>query len=382
VRRRSKHGPIGLDIGASGIKLVQFSDEGPEPVLLAAARAELTNLPDDLEARRAALRDLLAEALRRHPFQGRRAVTALGSGEFQMKSIRLPRMPSAEMESAIAFEAQDRFGVSEGAQFRHLVAGEVRHGNELKEEVIVFAAGDADVSARLNLLESLKLQPLAIDIAPCAVARSFFRFMRRAEDADAVNVFLDVGWRGTSVVLTHGTRVRFLKLIDVGGKHFVEAVAKALSITPLEAAELRIRLMHEASSQRATDAASVPADVRATAADAVRPVVERVARDVQLCLRYFAVTFRGQRPQSLTLVGGEAHEPGLLPAIAESVDVPCSIGNPLRGVGRGQAVGLREQRSYQPAWAVACGLALLDTRWLHGRESSAGGVAGLEKAGV
>ena len=365
LQRRSKHGPIGLDIGTAGIKMVQFADQGGDPVLIAAAHCPLPWSAGDARPPEEVIRQAIAEALQRHKFQGRRVVTALGTGEFHMKNIRLPKMPPKEMEAAVEFEAQDRFGFGDrGAQFQHIVAGEVRHGNELKEEIIVFAALDSQVETRLDMLGSLKLEPLAIDVAPCAAARSFFRFLRRAEDVDAVNVFLDVGWRGTSIVLTHGTKVSFLKMVEAGGQHFVEAIAKALSIPHEQAADLRVRILHEAAGRRATEQESVPNDVRAAATDAVRSVAERIAKDVQMCLRYFAVTFRGQRPQSLTLVGGEAREPSLMPIIAEGIDIPCTIGHPLRGVGRVGSVGLPDQRAFQPAWAVACGLALRGSRWV------------------
>ncbi len=369
-RRRATYGPIGLDIGASGVKLVQFLNAGDKPTVVAAAHRAIPPSPDEPEQRRAAVCQAVAEALKQHPFQGRDVVTALGFSEFQTKNIRLPRMPAEEKASAIGFEAQDRFGMdADRGQFRYITAGEVRHGNELKEEIIVFAASNEAVNARLSLLESLRLRATAIDIAPCAMARGFMRFLRRAEDADVVNVFLDVGWRGASVVLTRGTELSFLKLIDAGGEQFSEAAAKALGISRCKVSELRVRIMGEAGDRRTIDKASVPEEVLATVADAVRPIVERIAREVQLCLRYFAVTFRGKRPQSLTLVGGEAHEPSLKRIISESIDVPCTIGNPLRGVAwHGPMVG-GDKRSFQPAWAVCCGLALRGSKWVRTPES-------------
>ncbi len=367
--RRMRPGPIGLDLGANGIKMIQFADHGAEPVVQAAASYPLPPALEDADARRTATEQAVADALRRHPFQGRDVVTALGFGEFQMKNIRLPRMPPEERAGAIEFEARERFALGDqAAQIRHLVAGEVRHGNELKEEILVFAAPDALVYARLAMLERLRLRPVALDLAPFAVARCFFRFMRRTADAQAVNIFLDVGRRGTAIVLTHGTEVSFLKLIDLGGEHLDEAVGKALSISAEKANDLRVCVMREKTGRRAADRAGLPEDIRSAVTDATRPVVERIARDVQLFLRYFAVTFRGQRPQSLTVVGGEAHEPLLLPVLAESSDVPCTLGDPLRGIAGGAEVVAADCRPYQSAWAVAGGLALRGTRWLRHAE--------------
>jgi type IV pilus assembly protein PilM len=365
LKRRVKHGPIGLDLGAGSIKMLQFADQDGGPAVIAAAHYQAPSSKDDPGRRNAALEYTIAEALQRHRFCGRDVVTALSCREFQMKSIRLPRMPPEEKASAIQFEAQDRFDIeADGQQIRHLTAGEVRHGNELKEEIIVFAAMREVVDARVRMLEALKLRPVAIDIAPCAVARSFFRFLRRAEDVKVVNVFLDVGRRGTSIVLTRGLELSFLKMVNIGGEHFNDAVAQALSISQDEAADLRIRIIRQTCSRRTGDQPTVPEEIQAAVTDAVRPLIERISREVQLCLRYFAVTFRGQQPQSLTLVGGEAHAPSLIRTIGEDIDVPCTIGNPLRGITRIGPIGGLDQRSLQPAWAVACGLALRGSPWV------------------
>jgi type IV pilus assembly protein PilM len=365
LKRRAKHGPIGLDIGAASIKMLQFADQGGGPAVIAAAYCQLPLSQDNPGRGDAALEYAIAEALQQHPFCGRNVVAALSCREFQMKNIRLPRMPVEEKASAIQFEAQDRFGTEGGEQqIRHLIAGEVRHGNELKEEIIVFAATEEVVAARVRMLEALKLKPVAIDIAPCAVARSFFRFLRRAEDLKAVNVFLDVGRRGTSIVLTRGLELSFLKMVNIGGEHFNDAVAQALSIPQEEAADLRIRIIRQTCSRRTGDRPAVPEEMQAAVADAVRPLIERISREVQLCLRYFAVTFRGQQPQSLTLVGGEAHAPTLIRIIGEDIDIPCTIGNPLRGIRRIGRIGGLDQRALQPAWAVACGLAMRGSPWV------------------
>jgi type IV pilus assembly protein PilM len=364
LKPRRKHGPIGLDLGASCLKMLQFAEEGGQPIVVAAAHQQLPASLADPDQRSAAVQAFVNDALRRHPFRGREVVSSLGISSFQLKSIRLPPMPAEEIAGAVEFEAKDRFDLGgRAAQVRHITAGEVRHGNETKQEILVFAALEDEVQARLRLLESCGLRPVAVDITPCAVARGFVRYLRRAEDAAAVNVFLDVGWRGTSIIITRGAEMAFLKVVEVGGEHFTDAVAKTLDISKDEAADLRLRIMHGTGGRRASDAVPVAPDVATAVSDTVRPLVERLSRDLQLCLRYFAVTFRGQRPDSLTFVGGQAHEPSLAGIIAATVDIPCTIGHPLRGVGRLGLIGGYDRRTFQPAWTVVCGLALRGFDW-------------------
>jgi type IV pilus assembly protein PilM len=373
IKRRPKHGPIGLDIGASSIKMLQLADVQGQPTILAAEHRQIVGGHAE---RPEFIRAAISGALRLKHFRGRDVALSLGSGEFQMKNVRLPRMPAAELAAAVAFEAQERFGFGgSAAQIRHIPVGEVRHGEEVKEEVIVLAAHDEVVDQRLAMLDSLKLRAVAIDIAPRAVALSFSRFLRREEDANSINVFLDVGYRGTSVVFLRGMEIAFLKLLDIGGQILNQAVATALGISEKEAGALRLRIMRESSGRRESDRDAVHEEIKASATDAVRPCLDRLIRDLLLCLRYFAVTFRGRRPESLTLAGGEAHEPLLARTIMESVEIPCIIGSPLRGMGGLGLIGGRECRSLQPAWAVAAGLALRGTHWITGGLGSSLGMS-------
>lgn len=360
IRRKQENvGPIAIDAGAYRVKIVQLAER--ERQLSVLAWAELSPPVDcaTAEGREAWLRSALPEAIQRRGFRGRRAVAALGTSEFEMKNVRLPPMPAEELSGAVEFEAQERFGVTpEQAEFRHLVSGQVRHGNETREEVIVFAAKRDAIEARVGLLTAARLDPVGLDLTPCATGRCFARFLRRSEDSATVNVFLDVGWRGTSLIVTRGAEVCFVKLFDVGGAAFTKAVAERLDVGPVEALQIRRRIIAQATQRRTDELNDANAELSNSVADAIRPAVEQLAREVHLSLRYFSVTFRGQRAECLTFVGGEAHEPTLIPMIGAGLDIPCTVGDPLRGIEGTRPMIDRDTRSYQPAWSCAVGLAL------------------------
>ena len=371
--RHRNLGPIGVDIGASGLKMLQCERCDDRPVVIAAAYHAL---PAGLSAeqRLNSAFAALTSALATRRFHGRRITTALSPREFQIKSLRLPRLPAEELAAAVAFEAQERFALGEdGGEYRHLTAGDVRQGTEIREELIVFGAPNHLIQERLNRLCALHLSPQAIDAAPCAMARAFSRFLRREEDAAAVNVFVDVGRSGSCVVLTRGPHVVFVKPVEVGGAMFDDAVAQRFNMTPEAAHDVRLSAMHHgpcgdepAQSERIVsggdDGQTSSTLVRDELIEALRAPVEQLGKEVQLCLRYFAVTFRGQRPDTVTLVGGEAAEPALRAWIPTILDLECVVGDPFRGMHVAVPDGLPEGPAFRPAWSVAVGLALRDAR--------------------
>jgi hypothetical protein len=85
--------------------------------------------------------------------------------------------------------------------------------------------------------------------------------------------------------------------------------------------------------------------------------METLGREISLCLRYYSVTFRGQRPVKLRLLGGEAADPLLLGVLNASLGVPVEASNPLFSVDTSR-MDASERKGFMSEWAMAFGLSL------------------------
>src|SRR5690606_16620547 len=92
--------------------------------------------------------------------------------------------------------------------------------------------------------------------------------------------------------------------------------------------------------------------------DAVRPLLNELAHEITLCVRYFLVTFRGAKPQGIVLAGGDATEPRLAEIVAELAGLPAQIGRPLEGIDLGTTAAPMNRRGPLAEWATAAGLTL------------------------
>jgi Tfp pilus assembly PilM family ATPase len=99
-------------------------------------------------------------------------------------------------------------------------------------------------------------------------------------------------------------------------------------------------------------------DVNRAVFDAARPVMQELAKEIGLCLRYYGVTFRGNRPECVTLCGGEARDKSLAEVIREQLDMPVEIAEPLSGVDISAEELMIDRRGSMPEWTVAAGVAL------------------------
>lgn len=338
--------PIGVDIGSRSVKLLQLERTATGFKAVAAASADL---PDDLELTadgyHRAVAEALAHAKDAGKFVGNAVVSALPAGAVQYKNIRLPKMPGKDLAAAVQWEAQERLqlaGQPHATQF--FEAGEVRQGEEERQEIIMLAAPTGFVESHVKALTDCGFAPAAIDVVPGALARCF-----EASAGDDATVTIDVGYHATKVLITRQGRILFFKLIDIGGRAFDEAASRKLNMPRTELAPLRMQMRRED--------AGVQEHVRRAVLEAVQPAVAELGREIGLCLRYYSVTFRGRWPESAALIGGEAGQDWLESQLTEQAGVTVAIANPLADIDL-SGVNVEIGPDTAGAWATAAGLSM------------------------
>lgn len=356
--RRQQHLPIGLDLGSDSVKLLQPEVQGETLSVRSAVRRELpvearAGVASRIGGACSVLRDLLDEG----NFAGRRVVAAVPREFVHVKNFRLPPMPLAELEGAVPLEARNLFTFDvDRAQVRFLPAGDVRQGNDVLQEIIVLAVKNDDIDSFVEQVHRAGVILDALDFAPSALYRCVERFMRRREDETEVNVLVDVGLRATQVVIGRGRDVSFMKTIELGGLNLQEAVSRKLSISIDEAKGLRRRYAEAANEPREGGQRD---PVRQAASDATRGLIEQLAREISLCLRYHSVTFRGQRPTRVRVYGGEAADPQLRTLFNAILTIPVDPGKPLFNLETGRVPDVDPHDGGE--WALALGMALKST---------------------
>ncbi len=337
-------GPIGVDIGSRSVKLLQF--DAARATVHEAARWDL---PPETSGKAERREQRVAEALRRaregRNFRGRDAVLCLGADNLFVQNIRVAQSSGDELTKIVHFEAAGRLPFSsEEAEIRFIEADDVRQGDTVRREVVLLACHRPSMDRLLGVVEQAGLRPVAVDVEPLAMLRCYGRQFRRDADQQRRVMFVGVGASSTVAVVARGTDTMFVKYIDVGGRHLDDAVARHLKMTPGDAAALRRHNGDRTPQQR-------DAEIDRGIEEAIRPPMDKLARELSLCIRYYSVTFRGQPLSQVVLGGGEATE-GLAEWLAARLDLPCALGDPLRPFDGSRLAGRNGQ------WDVAAGLAL------------------------
>lgn len=358
--------PIGLDISSSHVRMIQLERQGAHWAVAAAASARL---PDDIPshgpARVETLTQIIQDMLAHNDFKGRRVVSALPAASVQCKNLRLPRMPREELTAAVEWEATDRLHLSvDSMRLQFIDAGEIRQGEELRHEIILLAASNQDIQEHLDVLCACELTPLAIDSTPTALARCVSGGNDLPVDAP-VRVVLDIGQTNAKITIIRQGRIVFFKLIDIGANAFDHAVAQQLKLPRSEAAQLR----RDCLKQTERDASEVPGDsalfgaskresVSRAVYESLRGPVGDLAREVGLCLRYYSVTFRSKRPESMIITGSEAGQAHIPQLLADGAGLAVQTCETLDHLDWSAIQNISHADMHVGAWAMAVGLAM------------------------
>ena len=358
--------------------MIQLAFNAGHTSVFAARKVRIDpNINGDPQARRnfivSAARSLLEEG----GFRGRDVVSCLPTERLKITSIRLAETEGEEIEQALKKEVSHRFGLdADNDAVNYMVAGNVRQGDEVKNELILFAADDQSIRSHIGLLEEAGLRPVGIDTLPCALFRSFERSLQRQEDRERTAVFVDVGSCFTTVVFSRGPEITFVKQIQIGGEDFNKEIAARLGVGLNEAEDLRSRLRTERSADAVFGAAQMyaPAEssdsppnqacdaldksTRQVMVDAVGSASQKLATEISLCFRYYTVTFRGKRVERAVFSGGEAYERILLNVLRRQLAVDIEVAQPLRGFDMTNLHFESDKRGLLCEWAVAVGLGL------------------------
>ena len=394
--------PIGVDFGSDCLRIAQTEQVNGEWHLSAAASADVPpHVRNEPHARFAFFSETIRELVTRGNFRGRRVTLCLPASMMYIQHLRLPKMDDEATKKAMAWELRGKIPFDPGAAvLRHLVAGEIYHDSEPKNEIIAMAARRDMVEQLLAAANKARLDVAGMNVEPRALVDCFLRIYRRKTDVETPTMFVDIGNVASRAMIVHGGRIRFARVIPIGGDHLTRAVADAKRISQEEARLLRTAHAAtapepepapvkvpapEAAESRSESfaflglapapaahttqvavAEAPPITMTRVSADtdietAVREPIAKLVEELSLCRRYYEATFANAPVQRVVFVGGEANQRAMCQQIARSLGLAAQIGDPLVRMGKFTEVGVDsgiDRRKPQPAWAVAIGLSM------------------------
>ena len=342
--------PAGIDIGTSGIKLVQLAPPGPQQGLeiIRLDQVQYREIDQRLEANARKI-ELLKMLVERNKI-GPEVVSSLSINELQFYNLSLPSMSRQELHEAVRWKIEQLLPSHmqmKEAEFDFLILNEEESfGATGQVKILAVVAAKAVIEERVKLLQKVGLEPVAIEVDPFALVGFSPEIFR---DDKEVILWLDLGAEATSMVVTKGAKVYFCRSLAVNSNQLTKAILEHRRVEWNKAEELKTK--HGLSKDETT---SLYLSMAST--------LENLIVDIEHSFKYFSYQITQSQVTKfdrVILAGGGADLKNLPQFLSEKLGAPVELANPFSGLKISEEIRSQKGKFLQApsGFALACGLA-------------------------
>ena len=344
VRKKEEsiqYGPIAIDFGPNGLRLVQFRKNREKLELYASAHISIS---DEERHSSSLLRALLKRLLKENRFVGREIVTCLQPEKVKILMLSFMHQADKKDEELIVQRIAERIddNIEDYVIDFMMVRPEVGNGQE--RSVLVALSNHDEVVSYLEHLRKAGLQVKLLEIEPTAVRRLIS--VQHGDDHQANLMTISMGDAQTYITVLSGRRLIYERDVDFGERQLIELLCKELDIDEHEA-----RTMLERGN---TKNAGENEPVTAALYSVLKPLFMELVEDINRALIYAASETRGLPVEHVYLTNRVATWHGIENFINTLIEVPVSVLRPFDGFNNAEAF----IADSGPRGAVVTGMAL------------------------
>ena len=357
----SKQKGIALDIGGSSLVALEVSGSPDRLKLRGCWEWPLSEgLVVDGEVADA---DLLAREIRafasQNHLRNRSAQLAVSNQKVIVRNVDMPDMTEEELRGAIEFQAQDYIPipVEEAVIDFQIVGKQTNAEGATRQEVILAAAQSSMVSTLHSALKQAGLRVAGIDVSSMALVRSLIPATGFGAEGGICRGIVDIGSSVSTLVVAVDSVVKFTRVINYSSERFGRLLAERRGIPLTDAHTLaqRIGLAGPLPADANLYAPQIIEDTRQHLGEAATELSEEIRRS----LHYYQGQEQAAPLTELILSGRGALVRNLDAHLAEALNMPVGIGNPLLPLAENASnLDDAELAFMAPYLAIAVGLAL------------------------
>lgn len=309
---------VGLDVGASSIKLVRLQRKAGGYTLRALG---IKDLPydavssEEIKDRDAVIFDIQNLVDQTDPKIKDVVVSISGHGVITDKFV-MDRKTGAEAEQAILFEAEQRspFDVEDVMMDYHVIRVDEETN---KMEILLVAARNEFLKNFLDLIMDAGLRPVIVDTDAFAILNAYE--INYEIDPARVTTLINIGFDNTNLIFIKDGVYHSTRDVSNGTRLIYDAVAQ----------EFRLNQEMTAKAIRGEMDSSIDQDMfKATVATSF----EELMAGIEVAISYFKSSSGTSDLDWVVLSGGGALVPYLPELLQNKLGIPVEIFNPLRNI--------------------------------------------------
>ena len=340
---------VGLDIGSSGIKLVQLKENRGRYILqkfgFKPLEPEVIVDGTVMDEGRvvAAIKELFDEL----NVKVKQVAVSISGHAVIIKKISLPPMPDDELEGQVKLAAEQYipFDINEVNIDFHVLPAAGGEASDGEMSVILVAAKKDKINELTELVKGAGLMPMVMDVDAFAIEN--MHAINYPMSQDETTALVNVGASVMNInIVSKGTSL-FTRDIPIGGNRYTESIQRELGLSYEDAEALKKGGKASGSNQAAA------------AQSVIESVNAEVASEIARTIDYFKSTVTEGEVQQVLLCGGGAQIAGLVKQLRDRMHAVVEVANPFAEVDTsGSDFDQATLADLAPMASVGIGLAL------------------------
>lgn len=335
-----------LDIGMTSISVVQLRKLATgwtlEKVGTATVDMKLTS--SDAPEHRQKLGELIMNLVSNTGISTKNVVLGIPSNKMFATVVNMPEVPASELAAAVRYQAEQYVPMSiEDAKIDWAVLGKLPT-DPTKNEVLLVSVDNAYTEGRLDMLESIGLNVIALEPDSIAVIRSLI------DSSDTSNnIIIRFGDNTTDILVVSGGAPKLVRALPNGLQTMVRAIQQNLGIDEGQAVQF------------VTKFGLQPDKLEGKVMQALESVTEQFMSEISKSVKFFDSKYPGVPINSAILTDAGLAVPGFAQHITNRTGLSVVAGNPWARVNVSQADQQKIQ-DISATFAVCVGLAMRNER--------------------
>jgi type IV pilus assembly protein PilM len=360
---KSIYSAIGLDIGATSIKMAQLKKMATGWAIsdMLVKEIDLSN-DENGDSRSDAIVNTIKECMKESSFAGKSVVSVMPEDQLDIFPVKLSLSGNESVEDAILEKARAHLSYDvENAVIDYISVEDGETGSEKDHPTrsLLISARREDVDNHLSILKKAKLNPVALDISSCALAR-LISFSGTENDKNLL--VINAGELNTTLTLLWKNNILLDRHIVWGKENMIEALMNSLKLDRQKADELLcINGLHSGQSEE-PEQEDERLPHRTKTSDVVYEIVsnqlEKLFTEIDKVLQYFSSEMRGGVVDVLYIMGAASSIKDLDTYLEKRTGISTKHFNPAVTLNIGEHEVSNDSNDYGAVCGVPVGLAM------------------------
>ncbi len=313
---------FGLDIGTTAIRIVQLTGNGPVKSLARYAYSPIDSkiVLSDAKADQQKVAEVISKLVSQSGVSTRNIAVGLPSSRVFTTIVDMDRMSPGELAQSINYQADSLIPtpVSE-SKLDWAIIGDSPQ-DQTKIEVLLTSASNDYIEGRLDMLESIGLNVIAFEPDNLALSRALIA----PDNSSTPQLVLDIGSRGTDLVIIVNGAPRLTRAIPTGTDTIMKAAMQNLNIDQKQAEQFVFKF------------GLVKDKLEGQVYQSIIGTVELLITDIEKSIKFFEQRYQNLKIGNIVVTGGASALPEFPLFLANRFGVNVEIGNAWRNINFSQ----------------------------------------------